>query len=459
MITNKSKGADKDGNNEPPRHQARGNTGHRLPEAGDREKHSVFPFHLLLFVSLCLGGLCLFPGVAVAGTKTKPAGPVTVPELELEGGRKLRYEGSISSEKEVKTKHSFWGRLLDAVAGEPDFHALITPYSVVTDSQGRIIVTDPGASGIHIFDFTQHKYKFISRQKDNDGLDSPQCVAVDADDNIYVTDSYTGKIFVFDANGKFQRVIGSIKGEGYFKRATGIAVDSQAQRIYVTDTLRNQIWVLDMQGACCAEDRLAAARAMDNSTFPPNCGWTGQDLLRRRRHELPRAGSGSFRKVPIRHRRDGRRFGLDVSTQGNRSGFRGAPLRRRRPERDGAGLRPPGTASLLLRAEGFGVRGISVARRFVYRSQRPRVCGRFLQSSRAGVPVLCVGETMITTKTTQAGRQADGRRRRRKITQLPSCLGFPLPSLCLGVLVVIFWVSPAPRRRRRRRRNRCDRHA
>ena len=82
----------------------------------------------------------------------------------------------------------------------------------------------------------------------------------------------TGKIFVFDANGKFRRVIGSIKGEGYFKRATGIAVDSPAQRIYVTDTLRHQIWVLDMQGKCC-RGSARPARAMDNSTTPPNCGW------------------------------------------------------------------------------------------------------------------------------------------------------------------------------------------
>ena len=37
-------------------------------------------------------------------------------------------------------------------------------------------------------------------------------------------------------------------GEGYFKRPTGIAVDSAAQRIYVTDTLRDKIYVLDMQG-------------------------------------------------------------------------------------------------------------------------------------------------------------------------------------------------------------------
>jgi len=173
------------------------------------------------------------------------------PELLLEGGRKLTYERSFGSEREVKPKRGFWNRLLDVVAGEPEFHNLIRPYSIVTDSRGRIIVSDPGAFGVHIFDFTQQKYKFISRKENRtDPLLAPQCVAVDAEDNIYVTDSESGKIFVFDSNGKYQRVIGSIKGgEGYFKRPTGIAVDSSAQRIYVSDTLRNKIFVLDMEGS------------------------------------------------------------------------------------------------------------------------------------------------------------------------------------------------------------------
>ncbi len=208
---------------------------------GKRGGHR-FLFPTLFLVSWCLGGVNVF-----AKPKVRPAGPVAVPVLELSGGRKLQYEGSISSEKQVR-KPKFWGRVFDMVAGEPDYHALINPYSVITDSQGRIIVTDPASSGVHVFDFAQHKYKFISRIRDNDGLDSPQCVAVDSADNIYVTDSYSGKIFVFDSNGKFQRVLGSVKGEGYFKRCTGIAVDSTNQRIYVTDTLRNRIYVLDMQG-------------------------------------------------------------------------------------------------------------------------------------------------------------------------------------------------------------------
>jgi len=250
----------------------------------EREKTGAFPIHLvpiawnlISLVSLCLGASCLFPGTLAARSKANPAGLVMVPELELTGGRKLQYEGSFSSEKEVKTKQSFWSRLLDAVAGEAEFHALIAPYSVVTDSRDRIIVTDPGASGIHIFDFERHKYKFISRQKDTDGLESPQCVAVDAADNIYVTDSYSGKIFVFDASGKFLQVIGSVKGEGYFKRATGIAVDSQAQRIFVTDTLRHQIFVVDMQGKVLQKIG-GAGSGPGQFNFPTELRLQGEDL-------------------------------------------------------------------------------------------------------------------------------------------------------------------------------------
>src|ERR1700693_4589048 len=134
------------------------------------------------------------------------------PELLLDGGRKLAFERSFSLEREVKPKRSFWTRVVDVIAGEPDFHYLVSPYSVTTDSRGRIIVTDPGADGIHIFDFTEKKYKFLSRKDSGKNpMISPQCVAVDTQDNIYVTDSMAGKIFVFDRSGKFRRMIGALK--------------------------------------------------------------------------------------------------------------------------------------------------------------------------------------------------------------------------------------------------------
>ena len=120
---------------------------------------------------------------------------------------------------------------------------MLRPYSVAVDSKGRVIVTDPGLGGIHIFDVEQHKYKFLEREDKgkNSTMLEPQCVAVDAQDNIYVTDSIEGKIFVWAASGKYKGVFGNLKGgEGFFKRPTGIAIDRETNEIYVSDTLRDQ---------------------------------------------------------------------------------------------------------------------------------------------------------------------------------------------------------------------------
>jgi DNA-binding beta-propeller fold protein YncE len=202
-------------------------------------------------LAACVAAFLLVSPAFAAKDKKKELNRVEVPDLLMDGGRKLSYERSFTSQREVKPKRGFWNKVVDVVAGAPEYHNMVRPYSITTDSKGRVIVTDPGARGVHIFDFGKEKYKFLSRKDtDKNPLVAPQCVTVDAQDKIYVTDSEAGKIFVFDPSGKFERVIGSLKyGEGYFKRPTGIAVDSAAQRIYVSDTLRNQIFEMDMQGS------------------------------------------------------------------------------------------------------------------------------------------------------------------------------------------------------------------
>jgi len=230
---------------------------------------TMLVFALAPFLALPMG----------AAKRPKETVTLSAPDLLMDGGRKLSFERSFSLEREVKPKRSFWTRVVDTIAGQPDFHYLVSPYSVVTDSRGRILVTDVAAAGVHVFYFEKQKYKFLSRRDtDKDPMLTPQCVAVDAEDNIYVTDSQSGKIFVFDINGKYRRAIGSLKrGEGYFKRPTGIAVDAAAQRIYVTDTLRNKIYVLDMQGSVLRT--IGKAGTGDGEfNYPTELRLHGQDL-------------------------------------------------------------------------------------------------------------------------------------------------------------------------------------
>lgn len=217
---------------------------------------------------------------AAPSPHTAKAHQVTVPVLLLDGGRKLVFEGTVGSEKDVHAKRGFFKKMLDVVIGEPTIHFLVRPFDVVTDSRGRILVTDPGAGGVHIFDFKEQKYKFISRRdKSRDAMTSPQCVAVDAQDRIYVTDSEAGKVFVFEPDGKFSRAIGSVQGgEGYFKHPTGIAVDSNTQRIYVSDTWRNKIFVMDLQGNVL--QRIGENGTGDGEfNFPTNLRLDGPNLI------------------------------------------------------------------------------------------------------------------------------------------------------------------------------------
>lgn len=205
--------------------------------------------------------------------------PPPPPDLLLEGGRKLSFVRTFETDRDVAPKRGFFKKIIDVVAGPGEKRQTIRPYGIAIDSRGRAIGTDPGAMGIHIFDFAEHKYKFIARNdKDENSLKAPQCVAVDAQDNFYVTDSDTGRIFVFEPGGKFKRIIGNLKGgEGYFKRPTGIAVDSAAQRIYVTDTLRNKVYVLDMNGSVMQViGKTGSERGEFN--FPTEIALHGDDL-------------------------------------------------------------------------------------------------------------------------------------------------------------------------------------
>jgi len=71
---------------------------------------------------------------------------------------------------------------------------------------------------------------------------------VDAEDNIYIADSEAGMVLVYNQSGQFIRYIGNFQGENMYERPTGIAIDRKARRLYLTDTPRNLVFILDLQG-------------------------------------------------------------------------------------------------------------------------------------------------------------------------------------------------------------------
>ncbi len=123
------------------------------------------------------------------------------------------------------------------------------PSAVTTDVGDRIIVCDPQARAVHMFDLRSNRYLRIQGGKGM-RLQSPSGVAVDASHNLYVTDMELGLILVYDELGKFQRYIGVREnGEGgIFYQPSSIAIDQDKGRIYVPDTSRHVIVVMNLNG-------------------------------------------------------------------------------------------------------------------------------------------------------------------------------------------------------------------
>ena len=156
-----------------------------------------------------------------------------------------------SSADDVRRGHPILDRTIDIVAGAADpithIDALQAPTAVATDSNHRVFVADPGAKGIHIFDFSLAKYRLLDAEGDR--LRIPVSLAVDGQDNLYVVDQSSKLVLVYDSAGKFRRYLGKLRGgESYFDNPLGIAIDRTTGHIYVTDAQRQMLFIMDQSG-------------------------------------------------------------------------------------------------------------------------------------------------------------------------------------------------------------------
>jgi DNA-binding beta-propeller fold protein YncE len=163
----------------------------------------------------------------------------------------LRFVREFSSAHDVK---GVWNpvldRSVDILAGPKDPESvpdiLQAPYSVTTDSAHRIFVTDVRAGAVHVFDFIHSKYSIL---RGGDHLRAPVGVAADREDNVFVSDSVLRTILVYGSGGKFSHYLRSSRGrESYFDAPEGIAVDPLTGHIYVCDTPRHMVIMLDKKG-------------------------------------------------------------------------------------------------------------------------------------------------------------------------------------------------------------------
>ena len=65
--------------------------------------------------------VCMVLPIHASRKESKKTPAIPWPELLLDGGRKLSYQQTFLSERDVKDHPGFWTKLANFVAGEPDY--------------------------------------------------------------------------------------------------------------------------------------------------------------------------------------------------------------------------------------------------------------------------------------------------------------------------------------------------
>ena len=173
-------------------------------------------------------------------------------------------------------------RSLDIIAGPADprssINRLLAPYAVTTDSKHRVIVTDPKAGIVHIFDFERSKYVTLGGRGSR--LHSPTGVAIDQEDNIYLSDPSVVGILVYSSGGRFLHSLGKMGDESYFQEPNGIAIHTPTGHIYVCDSRRHMVLMLDKKGHILGHfGKRWGGKGPGDFHYPTQLAITGDELV------------------------------------------------------------------------------------------------------------------------------------------------------------------------------------
>lgn len=194
-------------------------------------------------------GLLVAVFLAAVVTASPPRSGMTATTAPSDAASKPEWVGEIRNARDVTGKGSWFKRAMKAIAGIDDRQrALLQPEGIAVDGLGRVLVADPRAGVVRMFDARRKRYKEL-RAPGSNPMVAPVDVAVDGSGNIYVSDAARARIFVFSAHGKFLRTIGGLgREESIFLRCTGIAVDARRRLLYVVDTAAMRVVVLTLGG-------------------------------------------------------------------------------------------------------------------------------------------------------------------------------------------------------------------
>ena len=157
---------------------------------------------------------------------------------------RIRYVGSLRSTESVTGTQK--QSLKDWFLGtkEEEKLALVKPYGVHSDSEGRVYVADTGISGLVVFDLNEKKMVYWGTSGPG-ALKKPTGVTTDQEGNVYVSDVLDHRVVKFDRSGKFVTAFG---GTETLISPVGLEFNDKTNKLYVVDSKKHQIIVFAPDG-------------------------------------------------------------------------------------------------------------------------------------------------------------------------------------------------------------------
>ena len=131
----------------------------------------------------------------------------------------------------------------DLVLGTSNPFVLKKPQGVHSATGDKFYVTDTAMGDVIIFDVGNKDVTSLKKLKVR-SLYKPIDVVTDTTGRIFVSDSQSDMVIVLDAEGK---LLGKLEPKEPFKQPTGLALDDKFKKLYVVDTHSHHVQVFDLE--------------------------------------------------------------------------------------------------------------------------------------------------------------------------------------------------------------------
>lgn len=137
-----------------------------------------------------------------------------------------------------------WQSFIESMIGA-EVRDLEKPWGIVSDGNGKVYVVDTYNAHVVIFDLVNYTVNSLGKGEFAGLLQAPIGVALDGADNIYVSDTKANKVFSFT---KDEKPLATIGDDETLDWPTGVVVNDNLRRIYVTNSHKHNIAVFDLSG-------------------------------------------------------------------------------------------------------------------------------------------------------------------------------------------------------------------